>query len=460
MVTKTTTTKEKEQTDIIKDGIISMEKLLRDTNIPLKIYKEGDKVEAKIKRITKNKIFATVDDRINGIIGGKELLFDPQFVRGLNTGDTISAYVVFLEDDEGNMLLSLRKAGRENIWANFQKKHEDKETISVVVTDANKGGLIIEMGGVKGFLPVSQLSADNYPRVEGGDKSEILERLNKMVGKAIDVKILSIDRSSNKLIFSEREAIGNRDVPKGIKVGDEVEGKVTGIVDFGFFVEVNGVEGLVHISEISWGKVEDVKDFVKVGDKLKLKIIDIENSRLSLSMKRLETDPWKKLVEGLEVGSIIKGKVNKITPFGAFVKIKLDGGGEIDALVHISEISSKHLTDPKEILKVGEEKNFKILTIEPEQHRLSLSLKALEEGAKKEEVEKEDSKEEKKPSAMKDSKETKSSALESLGGGIVKKLAKAGIKKITDLKKKKKEDLVEIEGIGEKTAEKIIDLTK
>jgi len=259
----TTKTTEKEETkDIIKGGLVPMDKLLKDANSSFKIYKENDAVEAKVKKVMKNKIMVTVDDRINGIVGGKELMFDPQFVKGLKAGDKVTAYVVFSEDDDGNMLLSLRKAGRDNVWASLSKKHEDKETISVVVTDANKGGLIIEMGGVKGFLPVSQLSAEHYPRVEGGLKDEILSRLNQLVGKPVDVKILSIDRSANKLIFSEREAIGNRDVPDDVKVGNVVDGKVTGIVDFGFFVDVNGVEGLVHISEISWGKVERVDDFL------------------------------------------------------------------------------------------------------------------------------------------------------------------------------------------------------
>ncbi|HRY60177.1 MAG TPA: S1 RNA-binding domain-containing protein [Patescibacteria group bacterium] len=380
--------------DIIKGGLVPMEKLLKDAATTLKIYKEGDAVQAKIEKIMKNKILVSIDERMNGIVGGKELMFDPQFAKGLKLGDTITAYVVYPEDDDGNILLSLRKAGRENIWAGLYQKFEAKELVSVVVTDANKGGLIIELGGIKGFLPVSQLSAEHYPRVEGANKDEILLKLQQMVGKPIDLKILSIDKAGNKLIFSEREAIGNRDIPEGLKIGDTVTGKVTGIVDFGFFVDVNGVEGLVHISEISWAKVDDISKFVKVGDVLKLKIIDIENSRLSLSMKRLEEDPWKKMVQNLKVGDKIKGTINKITQFGAFVKVKVEDG-EIDALVHISEISSKHVSDPNEVLKTGETKEFKIVTIEPDQHRLSLSLKALEEKKeKKEEKENNEIKEE------------------------------------------------------------------
>ncbi|MDD5731846.1 MAG: S1 RNA-binding domain-containing protein [Patescibacteria group bacterium] len=374
----TASTEEKENKDLIKGGIVPMDKLLKDASNGLKIYQEGDAVSAKVEKVMKNKILVTIDDRINGIVGGKELLFDPQFAKGLKAGDVVTAYVVLSEDDEGRMLLSLRRAGKENVWNDLMKKFDAKETISVVVTEANKGGLIIELGGVKGFLPVSQLSAEHYPRVEGGNKDEILTKLHALVGKAIDVKILGIEKSSNKLIFSEREAIGNRDIPSELKIGDIVDGKVTGIVDFGFFVDVNGVEGLVHISEISWAKVDNVSNFVKVGDKIRLKIIDMENSRLSLSMKRLEEDPWKKAIGGFKVGEKVTGTIGRITPFGAFVKVN-GKDGDVDALVHISEISSKHVADPKEVLKVGDKKEFKIVSIEPDQHRLSLSLKALEE---------------------------------------------------------------------------------
>lgn len=368
--------------DIIKGGLVPMDKLLKEAGSGLKIYKEGDAVQARVEKVMKNKIFVSIDDRVSGIVGGKELLFDPQVAKGLNVGDSVTAYVVLPEDDNGNVLLSLRRAGKENIWNDLIKKQESKETISVVVTEANKGGLIIDIGGIKGFLPVSQLSADHYPRVEGGNKDEILTKLHALVGKPIDVKILGLEKSSNKLIFSEREAIGNRDIPETMKIGDIVEGKVTGIVDFGFFVDVKGVEGLVHISEISWAKVDDISNFVKVGDKVRLKIIDMENSRLSLSMKRLEEDPWKKVVGGFKVGDIVKGTIGRITPFGAFVKVQ-SKDGEVDALVHISEISSKHVTDPKEVLSIGETKEFKIVSIEADQHRLSLSLKALEEPADK-----------------------------------------------------------------------------
>ena len=435
------------QNDVMTGGMATMEKLLKER--PLKIYKEGDSVDTTVEKVTKNRVYVSIDGRMNGIVGGKELMYDPQFIRGLNPGDTMTAYVVYPEDDHGTMILSLRRAGRETIWADMAKKMESKEMMSVVVTAANKGGLIIEIGGIKGFLPVSQLAAAHYPRVEGGNKDEILTRLQSLVGKALDVKIFSIEKAANKLIFSEREAIGNRDVPDGLEVGKEVEGTVIGIVDFGFFVDVNGVEGLVHISEISWGKVESIHDFVKIGDKLKLKIIDIENSRLSLSYKQLEEDPWKKLVKELKPGDKIKGQVSRITPYGAFVKIKISEKNEIDALVHISEISSAHLSDPSKILAVGEEKDFIILSIDAAHHRLSLSLKALEEKDEK-----------KAPTKEKESapKTEPTGGFASLGATVIKKLNAAGIHSAKDLKGKSLTQLQAIEGIGEKTAEKIMKL--
>ncbi|MFA7308686.1 MAG: S1 RNA-binding domain-containing protein [Patescibacteria group bacterium] len=441
--------------DIIRGGLIPMEKLLKEA-AGMKIYKEGDSIDCIVDKVTKNKVFVTIDDRIHGIVGGKELMYDPQFVRGLVKGDVITAFVIYPEDDEGTMLLSLRKANRDTTWTALNKKMEDKESLAVVVSAANKGGLIIEMGGIKGFLPVSQLSAQHYPRVEGGNKDEILSRLGQLVGKTIDVKIHALEKSSNKLIFSEREAIGNRDVPKDIAVGAVVTGTVIGIVDFGFFVDVGGVEGLVHISEISWGKVEHIADFVKIGDTMKLKVIDIENSRLSLSLKQLDEDPWKKMVKELSPGAILSGRVSRLTPYGAFVKVKLKDA-EIDALVHISEISHKHLTDPAEVLALGDQKEFKVLSIDPEQHRLSLSLKALEPGG-------EEATAKKAPKAKKaevvDSEEESGESFASLGAAVLKKLNAGGISSMSDIKGKTVADLTAIEGIGEKTAEKIVQLAQ
>ena len=251
--------------------------------------------------------------------------------------------------------------------------------------DANKGGMLIEVEGVRGFFPVSQLSAENYPRVSGADKDEILSRLGQLVGQTLMVRILDLDRSQNKLIVSEKEA--QREFTEGkisnLQVGDRVKGIVTGVVDFGVFVNVDGVEGLVHISEIAWDRVDNPGKYVKVGQQIEAIIIAIDQDKLSLSMKQLSTDPWSEEVAKLSVGESVDGTITRITPFGAFVQVS----PVVEALVHISELSEEHVSDPNALVKVGEKKKFRIISIDQDQHKLSLSLKA-EKGGEKTTVEK------------------------------------------------------------------------
>jgi small subunit ribosomal protein S1 len=256
---------------------------------------------------------------------------------------------------------------------------QKSEIISVKAFDANKGGLLIEIDGVRGFLPVSQLTPEHYPRVSSADKDEILHRLNGLTGKELKVKIIDVGRRDNKLIFSEKSAYeeSRSEAVSQYKVGDVIEGRVTGVVDFGIFMNFDGIEGLVHISEISWDRVEYPGQFVSVGDTVKAKIIAIDGDKISLSFKRLSEDPWIEAAKKFKVGSLVKGAVTRLTPFGAFVKVDTN----IEALVHISELSQRHVDDPGEILSVGEEKEFKITSIDPEGHKLALSLKALEPGA-------------------------------------------------------------------------------
>ncbi len=227
---------------------------------------------------------------------------------------------------------------------------------------------------MRGFLPVSQLSAENYPRVTGADKDEILHRLNSLIGRTLMVRILDIDRKQGKLIVSEKEA--QREFTEGkiaaFKVGDTINGIVTGVVDFGVFVNVDGIEGLVHISEIAWDRVDNPSKYVKVGQEVKAIIIAIDQDKLSLSIKQLSEDPWQKEISGYKVGDEIDGKITRITPFGAFVQVS----PVIEALVHISELSDEHVTDPNALVKVGETKKFRVIAIDPDQHKLSLSMKS------------------------------------------------------------------------------------
>lgn len=249
---------------------------------------------------------------------------------------------------------------------------EADKTIQVTAYDANRGGLLIELEGVRGFMPVSQLSAEHYPRVGNADKDEILQRLNSLVGKQIEVRILDADKKANKLIFSEKEAIkeGLADRFSKLVVGDTVEGVITGVVDFGAFVNVGGIEGLVHISEISWERVNNPGDYVKVGDKIEAKIIAIDKDRLSLSMKQLQEDPWVKEVEAFKTGDDVEGTVTRITPFGAFVQIS----PSVEALVHVSELGGES-ADPEKVFNLNERKTFTVLDVDRENRKISLSLK-------------------------------------------------------------------------------------
>ena len=266
-------------------------------------------------------------------------------------------------------LLSLRKAAKDNGWAAVQTAVEKGDTLEVVPFDANRGGLLIEYEGVRGFMPVSQLAATHYPRT--ADKNAILAKLKTLVGKSMPAQILDADQKTNKLIFSEKEAIkdGLADRFASLKVGDIITGTVTGVVDFGAFVDVDGIEGLVHISEIAWERVGRVSDKLKVGDVVKAKIISIDKDRLSLSIKQTLPDPFLNEVAKLHKGEEVEGTVTRITPFGAFVQIS----PAVEALVHISELGKGN--DPEKIFTLNDKRQFVILDINADERRISLGLK-------------------------------------------------------------------------------------
>ena len=241
--------------------------------------------------------------------------------------------------------------------------------MTVTPYEANRGGLLIEFEGVRGFMPVSQLSTEHYPRTS--DKDEILRRLRTMIGTELNAQIIDADQKGNKLIFSEKEAVkdGLADRLTSLKVGDIVEGTVTGVVDFGAFVNVDGIEGLVHISEISWERVAQVSDKLKVGDKIKAKIISIDKDRLSLSIKQTTPDPWLKEAEQFHVGDTVEGTITRITPFGAFVQIS----PAVEALVHISELGEGG--NPEKVFTQNEKRQFVILEIDADNRKIRLGFK-------------------------------------------------------------------------------------
>lgn len=330
---------------------------------------QGEVVDGTIMSVRKHEVLIDLGPLGVGFVPRREIGFGQK----LEEGASVTASVVDTELDNGYSLLSLRKAAKDRGWDEVQRLVDDGETIEVTAYDANRGGLLIELEGVRGFLPVSQLSAEHYPRVGSSDKDEILQRLNALVGKPIQVRILDADRKANKLIFSEKEAIkeGLADRFAKLKVGDTVNGVVTGVVDFGAFVNVEGIEGLIHISEISWERVNNPGDYVKVGDNVEAKIIAIDKDRLSLSLKQLQEDPWMKEVDEFKKGASVEGTVTRITPFGAFVQIS----PAVEALVHVSELGEGEGADPEKVFKLNERKQFKVLDVDKENRKISLSLK-------------------------------------------------------------------------------------
>jgi len=311
------------------------------------------------------------------MISGKEARDSQGTLQTVQSGDRISAYVIGDENEEGYFVLSLSKASQERTWMKFVKAYEDNEVIDVIIHEGNKGGLLVMMDNVKGFIPVSQLAPMHYPRVDGADASEIFSRLQKLVGKKFSVKIINLDQEGGKLILSEKAALQEQrsKALKDLKVGDVVEGEVSGIVKFGIFVAFMGLEGLVHISEIEWGHVKNPASYAEIGDPVQVQIIGIEGDKISLSMKRLTPDPWKKAAEKYSVGSVVQGKIDRITQFGVFVKLEDD----ISGLIHLSELSHDPVKDAHKIVKIGEERDVKIIAIDSDDHRIGLSLKALEE---------------------------------------------------------------------------------
>ncbi len=354
---------------------MTMEELLADA--PVTPMQVGDVIEGTVVAAEKHEVWLDLGARGTGLVVGREI----ENSEDIKPGDVISASVLDPEDDNGYAILSLKKVAREKGWESLEERFAKGEVFTVTAFDANKGGLLIEVDGVRGFLPVSQLSAENYPRVSGADKDEILNRLAALVNKPLEVRVLDLSRRDNKFILSEKAARREDTESKVAKltVGDTIEGVATGVVDFGIFVNVGGIEGLVHISEIAWDRVDNPANYVKVGDKVKAKIISIDRDKLSLSMKQLMPDPWIRDAAKYKVGEEVEGKITRITPFGAFVQVT----PSIEALVHISELADTHVEDPSTLVKMGETKKFRIIAIDAEAHKLSLSLKSKTASTKK-----------------------------------------------------------------------------
>lgn len=355
----------------------------------LNIPKVGDVVKGAVISVSKNEVRVDIEGYRTGVVRGREIADPSRMFADVGPGDIVEATVVDLENESGEVELSFRFAGHRKAWDMLQELFRSGETVQVKVLDASKGGLLVQMNHIAGFLPVSQLAPDNYPRVAGGDKAKILEKLKSFVGRTLEVRVIDVNEAEEKLIVSEKAVWEDKqkNVISKFKVGDTVEGEVSALADFGAFVKFDILEGLVHISEIAWQRIDHPRDILKVGDTVKAEIIGIEGSKIFLSMKKLVEDPWKRVGDKYKVGQKVSGKILKINPFGFFVELD----PEIHGLAHVSELAAKPVSDPNEVGKVGETREFVIVSIEPDQHRLGLSLKALDEkpasgGKKKDEA--------------------------------------------------------------------------
>jgi len=333
--------------------------------------KPGDLVKGKIIGVGRSAVYIDLGPLGVGVILGREFQKGKDQLKNLEIGDEIDAKVVEPKNEDGYVELSVSEATAQMNWEKIKQIKEDKEIIAVKITGANKGGLLTKVLDIQAFIPVSQLSVEHYPRVKGADKNKILEELQKFIGEELEVRILSLSSKDKKIILSEKEKEVN-EINKALekyKVGDIVEGVITGITDFGVFIKFDPkLEGLIHISELDWKIIDDPADVVKVGEKIKAKIVEISEGRVSLSLKATKKNPWENIEKKYRKGDKIKGKVIKFNSFGAFVQIS----PEIQGLCHISEFGSREKME--KVLEEGKEYNFKILLVDPKQHKISLSL--------------------------------------------------------------------------------------
>ncbi len=330
-------------------------------------FRQGEVIEVSVMQVSKNKIIVDVGGLSYGFIPEREFSYE---TTDIHPGDKILAYVLSVENDEGYVVLSLKRAEKEQVWRTLEEKSDTGDFLTIKVAQANKGGLLVRFGDVEGFIPVSQLSSTTLGRIP--DRTKLMSRLNELVGQTLKVKAITTDKAANRLIFSEK-AVSNAETEakvKALKIGDVVSGTITGIVDFGLFMDIGGIEGLVHISEVAWERIDDLKTRFNVGDSVKVQIIEIDGNRVSLSIRRLLPDPWAEAVKEFEVGQTVKGEVTRVTPFGAFVKFH----PVLDGLVRVNEIVEGE-ENPATVLTVGETYPFKILSIDPAARQIGLSYK-------------------------------------------------------------------------------------
>ncbi len=345
--------------------------LLKDEGF--KIPQVGDTVVGTILAASKAEVRLDIGGVMTGVVRGRELYFEASEYSKLKPGAEIEATVIAAENEHGELELSFRYAGQEKTWAGLLEAYEKKQPITVKINAANRGGLLVTHAQISAFLPVSQLSPENYPRVSGGDKTKILEKLKSLVGQETEVKIITLDRKEEKLVVSEKDAWQEKqkDVISQYKVGDTVEGHIIAVTGFGVFVNFGGnLEGLIHISELAWQRIEDPSESYKVGDAIKAQIIAIEGAKIFLSAKKLMADPWEGVEKRYSVGQTVNGTVLKVNPFGLFVELDAD----IHGLAHVSQLGLNAGQKIEDSYHPGDKMDFEIISLDAVEHRLGLAI--------------------------------------------------------------------------------------
>jgi ribosomal protein S1 len=358
-----------------------------------KIPQAGDIVKGVVITASKAEVRLDIGGVLLGVVRGPELYEESEEYNDLQPEQEVEAIVIEEENENGELELSFRRVGQEKAWEVLRQAFKNKTTVKIKIVDANKGGLISRYYQIQGFLPVSQLSPDNYPRISGGDKSKILEKLKSFVGQEFEVNVITLAEEEGKIIFSEKDVWNKKQkhILDKYKVGMVVDGKISAITNFGVFMNFGeNMEGLIHISELAWQRIDSPESLYKVGDKIKAEIVNLDNGKIFLSAKKILKDPWKEAVDKYKISQSVKGSILKINPFGLFVKLDQD----IHGLAHISQLGLGPKQKIGEVFAVGEERDFEIMSISPEEHRLGLKLSDGKKPKAKKEEASEEAKEE------------------------------------------------------------------
>jgi small subunit ribosomal protein S1 len=366
------------------DAANPMQSLL-DSDSGMTMPRRGEIREGVIARITPGEVLVDVGAKSEGVITGRELeTLDAAMRQSLAVGQTVLVYVMDPEDRNGNIVLSLSRAKEEKDWRTAEALLASQEVYTGPIAGFNKGGLIVKIGNVRGFIPASQLSAARRRRSEGETPEQ---KWGRMVGETTQVKVIEVDRSRNRLILSERAAVKeSREAQKDrllseIKVGEVRKGHVISLAEFGAFVDIGGADGLVHLSELSWKRVNHPNEILKVGQEVEVVVLNVdrERKRIGLSMKRREDDPWLAIQKKYQVGQLVAATITKLTKFGAFARI--EGEDDIEGLIHISELAEGHIDHPKEVVAEGQNVTLRVVKVDAEKRRMGLSLKRVASSA-------------------------------------------------------------------------------